>query len=119
MRLQLAALFDGDIAMHFAEDGDGFGFDFAFDFGVFADGKCASGGDFAFDFSVNHQFVLKLDGAFDFDVAAEDVLSVCGDFGHGCLCVVEVEFLHRRTPTTCGSMDSRRGVSTPWANETK
>ena len=45
--------------MHLAEHGDGFGFDFAADLGIFADGQDAGRNDFALDLAVNHEFVLK------------------------------------------------------------
>ena len=75
LRFQLAALANGDIAVHFAIDADRFGFDLAANLSVFTDRQNAVRVDVAFDFAVDEQFFLKLDRAFDFDIARKDVFA--------------------------------------------
>ena len=95
---QFAALGNDDIAVHFAVNGDRFGFDLTPNLGVFTDGQNAVRVDVAFDFAVDKEFFLKLDRAFDFDIAREDVFAsvVCHrirfwiwiiDYGWFCWCL--------------------------------
>jgi hypothetical protein len=74
-RLQLAALADSDVALHFAEH--------VIDLVLIsprmsafsADRQDTFGVDFALHFAVDEKFFLEFDRAFDFNVAREDVLA--------------------------------------------
>src|SRR5207248_10758233 len=68
--------------MHFAIDGDRFGFYLAANVSVFTNRQDAVGIDFPFDLPVDEKFFLELDRAFDFDIAREDVFAtvICHRF---------------------------------------
>jgi len=79
-RLQLAAFAHGDVAMHFAVNGDRFCLDLAANISVFTDRQNTIGIDLAFDLAVDEQLLLKFDASFDLDIAREDVFARM--FGH-------------------------------------
>jgi hypothetical protein len=68
--------------VHFAIDGDRFGFYLTLNFSVFTNRQNAVRVNIPFDLSVDEKFFLELNRAFDFDIAREDVFAsvICHRF---------------------------------------
>ena len=59
-RLQFTPFAHRDVALHFAVDRNGLGFNLAANIGVLANGEDAIGMNLALDFSIDQKFLLKL-----------------------------------------------------------
>ncbi len=73
VRLKLATLLDGHIAIYRAMDRDRLGADFAFDDGVFAERENTFGDDLAVELAIKNHFAVELERAGELDIAGEDV----------------------------------------------
>src|ERR1035437_3235844 len=80
---QLHAIGHDDIAVDFAIDDEGAGFDFGLDARVFADGEIAVRVDFAFDFPIDHEVIGEFHDAFDFHVGTQHVATDAGGWAMG------------------------------------
>jgi len=103
---EFAALFHGDVSLHFAVHGNRLGLDLAADFSVFTNGEDSRGEDLAFDFTVDDQIILELDGTFDLYISGKDVLGVRINIGH-----IGFEFLCWRIFAVCFRSSLSRLVS--------